>query len=226
MGTVMPGSLPQQGAQVVADDRHVRLCVTGLRGVPDVMGGVETHCEELLPRIAKLAPGIEIEVLARKPYVEKDRFRYKDVDVTALYSPKSVRWEAIVSTFLAVIHAYRTRSSLVHFHAIGPSLLAPLARLLGMKVVMTHHGADYNRAKWGFLARQMLRAGEGWGVNAAHRVIAVSPSMADYLRERYPQSREKVRYIPNGAPDLAGEGASQRQCFRSSVCRRAATSSP
>ena len=27
------------------------ICVTGLRGFPHVMGGIESHCEELLPRI-------------------------------------------------------------------------------------------------------------------------------------------------------------------------------
>jgi hypothetical protein len=31
------------------------------------MGGVESHCEELLPRIAAMAPELAIEVLARRP---------------------------------------------------------------------------------------------------------------------------------------------------------------
>ena len=30
----------------------MKIIVTGTRGIPDVMGGVETHCEELFPRIA------------------------------------------------------------------------------------------------------------------------------------------------------------------------------
>ena len=29
----------------------MKIIVTGTRGIPDVMGGVETHCEELFPRI-------------------------------------------------------------------------------------------------------------------------------------------------------------------------------
>ena len=31
----------------------MKIIVTGTRGIPDVMGGVETHCEELFPRIAR-----------------------------------------------------------------------------------------------------------------------------------------------------------------------------
>ena len=27
----------------------MKIIVTGTRGIPDVMGGVETHCEELFP---------------------------------------------------------------------------------------------------------------------------------------------------------------------------------
>lgn len=31
----------------------MRIVVTGTRGIPDILGGVETHCEELFPRIAR-----------------------------------------------------------------------------------------------------------------------------------------------------------------------------
>ena len=30
----------------------MKIAVIGTRGIPNVMGGVETHCEELFPRIA------------------------------------------------------------------------------------------------------------------------------------------------------------------------------
>ena len=32
----------------------MKIVVTGTRGIPDIMGGVETHCEELFPRIAQM----------------------------------------------------------------------------------------------------------------------------------------------------------------------------
>ena len=31
----------------------MNIVVTGTRGIPNVMGGVETHCEHLFPRIAR-----------------------------------------------------------------------------------------------------------------------------------------------------------------------------
>ena len=35
------------------------IVVTGTRGIPNIMGGVETHCEELFPRLAKRNNGIQ-----------------------------------------------------------------------------------------------------------------------------------------------------------------------
>lgn len=45
----------------------VRICVIGLRGILGFMGGVETHCEELMPRIAGLDPDFRVTVAGRKP---------------------------------------------------------------------------------------------------------------------------------------------------------------
>lgn len=42
----------------------MKVVVTGTRGIPDILGGVETHCEELFPRIAK--KGIDVTIIRRK----------------------------------------------------------------------------------------------------------------------------------------------------------------
>ena len=38
----------------------MKIFVIGTRGIPDVLGGVETHCQELFPRIAEM--GFDITV--------------------------------------------------------------------------------------------------------------------------------------------------------------------
>lgn len=184
----------------------MKIAVTGLRGIPGVMGGVETHCEEMLPRVKHIAPDAEITVFARAPYVSQARYAYRGVNVVAVASPRSVSAEAIVSTFNAILAARRAGADMVHIHAIGPALLAPMARLLGLRVVVTHHGEDYNRAKWGRFARIMLRLGERLGTGWANQVIAVSPSLAERLRRKFPRAAKRIAYIPNGAPHLP-EGA-------------------
>ncbi len=47
----------------------MKIIVLGTRGIPNVQGGVETHCEQLFPRIVKL--GCEVELITRKPYISR-----------------------------------------------------------------------------------------------------------------------------------------------------------
>ena len=48
----------------------MRIVVTGLRGFPNVQGGIETHCEELYPRIVNL--GHEVIVVRRSGFVKEN----------------------------------------------------------------------------------------------------------------------------------------------------------
>ncbi len=158
------------------------VAVTGLRGIPGIMGGVETHCEELLPRLSALDLSIEIMVFGRAPYMPAGEQRFGAIRVVPLPAPRKQSLEAIVSTFRGVMEARRRGVRLLHIHAIGPGLLTPIARLLGLKVLVTHHGADYDRAKWGAAARCMLRAGEWASLRMANGVICVAPSMTEQRR--------------------------------------------
>lgn len=167
------------------------------------MGGVESHCEELYPRIAKLNPDLDITVIARRANVGDAPYRFNEISVIPLRAVRSMHFEAIVSTFLGVLFAFRRGAEILHIHAIGPALTAPLARLLGMRVVVTHHGEDFNRRKWSVLPKWFLRLGERFALSFAHRVIAVSPSIAARLKADYPRAAHKVAYIPNGAPHFA-----------------------
>ena len=67
---------------------------------------------------------------------------------------------------------------------IGPGLMVPLARLLGLRVVVTHHGPDYNRGKWSKIAKAGLWLGEWLSGKYAHEVIAISKIIQDILKKR------------------------------------------
>lgn len=180
--------------------------VTGLRGIPGVMGGVETHCEELLPRVAAIDPSFCITVFCRARYLPQGPAKLGRVDIVPLFAPAGQRSEAIISTLVGVWHAHRRGCDLIHIHAVGPGLLSPIARMLRMRLVVTHHGADYERFKWGAVARTMLRLGERFSAMCAHRVICVSPSLTKEMKARFPRHQHKFHYIPNGAPALTSDG--------------------
>lgn len=180
----------------------MKICAVGLRGIPGIMGGIETHCQNLYPF---MADDFDIVVIARSPYV-KAATVYRNVRVVPVWTLKNKYLETILHSFLAVLYArFSVRCDVIHLHAIGPALFAPLARLLGMKVVVTHHGADYDRDKWNTLARMILRLGEWNAVTFAHCVLVVGKTLAKQLQDKFPRKAGHIFYVPNGAvlPDLS-----------------------
>ena len=169
--------------------------VTGTRGIPGVMGGVETHCEELFPRLAER--GWDVTVVRRSNYVEDGLKEWKGVRLVTLPSPKKKSFEAIIHTFRAINEARRLGADILHIHAIGPALLVPYAKVLGMKVVFTHHGPDYDRDKWGLAAKTMLKLGERMGYMFADDVIVISDVIRNLISRKYGRTN-RVHLIYNG----------------------------
>lgn len=180
----------------------MKIIVLGTRGIPDILGGVETHCEELYPRIAKEGHGVTI--ITRTPYViDKEITTHKGVKLKHIYAPKIKSFEAIIHTFLGVLYAAIKRPDILHIHAIGPMIMAPFARLLGLKVVVTNHGPDYDRQKWGKMAKTILKIGEYMGTKFANEVIVISEVINNILKKKY--NRKNAHLIYNGVniPTLA-----------------------
>ena len=175
----------------------MKIVVTGTRGIPNVMGGVETHCEELFPRIA--AMGEDVTVIRRASYVSDGLTEWKGVKLVDIATPKKKSFEAIVHTFRAINKAKRLGAEVLHVHAIGPALLVPYARLLGIKVVFTHHGPDYDRDKWGTAAKMILKLGERMGCMFANEVIVISDVIKNLIARKYGRT-EHVHLIYNGVP--------------------------
>ncbi len=186
-----------------------RVMMLGLRGVPNLQGGIEKHVEMLGQELA--VRGWDVEVLGRRQYLpEKKSTVWRGIRVTPLWAPKSILFEAIAHTFAGVLHAAIHRPDILHIHAIGPGLLAPLARLLGLKVVVTHHGFDYDREKWNPMAKRILRLGERLSMMFANGRIAVSRDVTDMMKRRYGSN---VAHIPNGVtvrPSLVGKDTLNR----------------
>jgi glycosyltransferase involved in cell wall biosynthesis len=171
----------------------VKIMVLGIRGVPNVQGGVETHAEQLYPRLAAL--GCDVEVLVRTPFVPRGTRYFGAVRLRRLWSPVRPGFEALVHSCIGVLYAGIVRPDLLHIHSIGPAIVTPLARLFGLKVVVTYHSQNYQHEKWGALARLLFRAGERFGMRWSHARIAISRSIAELILSRF---HVRAELIPNG----------------------------
>ena len=107
----------------------MRVAVIGSRGMPGVPGGIERHVEELYPRLAAL--GVDVTVYARREYVPEDCV--VEGSTSSRCRPIGGRYgEALSHTAQSIAHASRRGFDLLHMHAIGPGVLLPEARLLGL----------------------------------------------------------------------------------------------
>ncbi|MFI3156956.1 MAG: glycosyltransferase family 4 protein [Methylococcaceae bacterium] len=176
-------------------NRPIRVMMMGLRGFPGVQGGVETHAEHLCPLLAEM--GCDVTVLTRSPYQPAEIGpEWKGVKFVSLWAPKSKALEAILHSFLGVLYAAAKRPDILHIQAIGPSIMTLLARSLGLRVVVvTHHGPDYDRQKWGRFARFILMLGERWGMRCSNGRIVISKVILDLVRTKY---GVESALIPNG----------------------------
>ena len=108
--------------------------------------------------------------------------------------------EALVHTALTAPRAALT-ADLVHLHACGPAFFSGVPALAGRATVVTLHGKDWERDKWGPAARAFLRAGAWVAGHTATEIITVSRELADWCPNTWPVP---VTFIPNGVAPHTG----------------------
>jgi glycosyltransferase involved in cell wall biosynthesis len=177
--------------------KPVRIAFIGQRGVPATIGGIEHHVEEVGSRL--VVRGHDVTVYTRANYTTTHVTEHRGMHVRYIPTAPTKHLEALVhsglSTAVAMLPGAR-RADILHYHAIGPSVFTPLPRVLTRRgVVLTIHGLDYERDKWGVGARTALRSA-GWiSAHVPHATITVSRNLADFYLRRYGRV---AHYIPNG----------------------------
>jgi len=178
----------------------VKLALIGQKGFPATYGGVERHVEELAVRLADR--GYHTCVYNRPHYNRSAPSVYRGVEIVTLPSVPTKHLDAITHVAACTAHALRHGADIVHYHAVGPALLSWVPGLRNVGTVVTVHGRDWQRPKWGSLARAALRAGEWMAMHAPDETIVVSQSLAHELSEKYGRP---AHYIPNGISLEAGD---------------------
>jgi glycosyltransferase involved in cell wall biosynthesis len=175
----------------------MKIAVIGSKGLPPRQGGIEHHCAEIYPRIA--AEGHTVKLFARSSYSERGwnaRYHYKNIEVTNIPSIPVRGIDAFSNSAAASLMASLGRFDIVHFHALGPAMFSWLPRLLSShtKVVVTCHGLDWQRSKWGKTSTFLLKLGERIAVKFAHEIAVVSEDLQHYFWDKY---NRQTSYIAN-----------------------------
>ena len=181
-------------------EKKKRIAMIGHKFIPSRDGGVEVVVSNLAPHLAEIGYDVtcynrtnkQFKKLRKSGELEKE---YRGVHL--IWTPTVDRrgLAAMTSSIFATVRAAFGRYDLIHFHTEGPCILCWLPRLFGKKIVVTIHGLDHMRQKWGRLASAYIMQGEKAAARHAHSIIVLSNGVRDYFREKY--GRETV-LIPNG----------------------------
>jgi len=170
----------------------MKIAMVGQKGIPATYGGIERHVEEVGTRLA--ARGHQVSVYCRL-YYTRTKEKYHGVRLIRLPSVRTKHFDTASHCALATLDSLFRSYDIVHFHALGPSMFSFLPRMVGSKTVVTVHGLDWQREKWGAFASWVLRRCEYPAVRFPSRTVVVSRTLHDYFLEKY--DKETV-VIPNG----------------------------
>lgn len=166
----------------------------GQQGIPARHGGVERAVEEVSARLVKR--GHDVTVFNKHVKDESPIPSHRGIRIHYVRARSGKYTGNLTTSLLSTLHTLIHRYDVVHYHALGPTVFAPLARLRpGVKVVATVQGRDDQRAKWGGFAQRMLRLAAWTTARVPHEVVVVSQSLKEDFRQSY--GRRTV-YIPNG----------------------------
>lgn len=180
--------------------RPLRIAMIGQKGLPATHGGVERHVEEIGARLAEF--GHEVTVYCRSHYTggwddpAATEMTYRGMRLRSMAALGTKHLDAITHSAGSTAAAMRMRPDIVHYHALGPGLLAPAPRMLSRAgVVLTVHGLDNERAKWGGAARAALDTAHWMSARVPDVTVVVSQALVKHYADRF--GREAV-YVPNG----------------------------
>jgi glycosyltransferase involved in cell wall biosynthesis len=173
----------------------MRIAMIGQKGIPAIYGGIERHVEELATELAK--KGNDVSVYARKWYTPENINEYNGINVIHTSSIHTKHLDTITHTFTATIDAIRQKVDIIHYHGIGPTLVAWIPKLFtkNIKVVITCHSLDRYQLKWGLFAKLMLWFSEKTAYIFADKTISVAKTVQNYYLDEH---KQKTVYIPNG----------------------------
>ena len=180
----------------------MKVAMIGHKRIPSREGGVEIVVEELSTRLAK--HGYEVDVYNRKgknvqdKNADKDKEKlknYKNVRIITIPTINKKGIDALLYSFLASIKALFGKYDVIHYHAEGSCAMLWIPHIFRKKIIVTIHGLDWQRSKWGGLATKYIKFGEKLAAKYANEIIVLSKGVQQYFKEIY---NRDTNLIPNG----------------------------
>lgn len=179
----------------------MEIAMIGQKRIPSREGGVEIVVEELSTRMTKLGYDVTAYNRGGKHALDKNQKtknlkQYKNVKIKKTLTIDKKGLAAMTSSFFGTFKILFSKADVVHYHAEGPSAMIPIIKFLSKKrIIVTIHGLDWQRAKWGGFATKYIKFGERMAAKYADEIIVLSENVKKYFKDNYGRN---VHFIPNG----------------------------
>jgi len=167
----------------------------GLRSVPARYGGSETAVEEIGSRLVQRGHQVTVYCRKHNDYAP-GQVSYKGMRRVVLPSINTLNLDLLSHTFLCFFHMIGERFDVVHFHGVGNALLFPLFKLTsrGARSLLIVDGPDWQRPKWGRIAKWAFRISFLFAVRFANEIISDNVPVQKLFQEKYGRETQLVGY--------------------------------
>ena len=178
----------------------LKIAMIGHKRIPGREGGAEVVVYELSSRLVKKNHRVDA-YNRRGAYASGREFRrktgknYNGIRIITIPTFENKSLNAIVYSFFASVRVLFGRYDVIHYHAEGPCAMLWIPKLFRKRIVVTIHGLDWQRAKWGGFASRVIKFGEKLASRYADEIIVLSSHTRQYFRDTY--GRETF-FIANG----------------------------
>ncbi len=172
------------------------VAILGTQGVPARYGGFETLVENIIGE--NCSSNVQYTIFCSSKDVSKEKrlSTYKGANLK--YIPLHANGvQSIPYDIVSLLRAIRGYD-VVLLLGVSGCLFLPFFRLLCRKrLIINIDGIEHRRAKWGRLARWVLRVSEKMAVKYADVIIADNKGIQDYVTETYNKKSTLIAYGGN-----------------------------
>ena len=178
----------------------MKIAMLGHKRIPSREGGVEVVVEELATRLVQR--GHTVDVYNRKGNNVSDKSiktkkikEYKGVNIKTIFTINKKGLDALIYSIIASIRVALGKYDCIHYHAEGSCAMIWIPHLFKKRTVVTIHGLDWQRSKWGGFATKYIKFGEKMAVKYADEIIVLSKGVQEYFKNTY---NRDTNFIENG----------------------------
>lgn len=189
-------------------EKKLKIAMIGQKHVLSNEGGIEKVVREISTRLVRLGFDVTCYDRKNKHVMDSDEdlptlSEYNGVKIKDCFTIDKKGLAAVSSSLIGSLKILFSGANVVHYHAEGPSAMLPIIKFLSKKkVIVTVHGLDWKRDKWGDgFASKYIKFGEKMAAKYADEIIVLSDGVKKYFKETY---NRDTYFIPNGVtqPDV------------------------